>query len=164
MGAPWHESRNFFNEPAKVPAAFTRGEFIPGRLETTMLKNVASGLSALIGLSIIFIGARFLKNPEAGAAGFGVPASPCGNGGAYLAVKGIRDIATGLIALLLLALGYRRALGWVSLAAATIPLGDAIIVLRHKGSPAIAFGVHGATAAVVLLNGWLLLNEDDERR
>ncbi len=122
--------------------------------------DIASGLTALIGAGIIFVGARFLWNPRAGAEGYGVPARPCEEDSAYLAAKGVRDIATGLIALTLLALGDRRALGWVSLAAAIIPAGDAAIVLKHNGSPAIAYGVHGATAAAVLANAFLLLKED----
>jgi hypothetical protein len=115
--------------------------------------DVASGLTALIGAGIIVVGARFLWDARAGAKGYGVPASPCEEGNAYLAAKGVRDIATGLIALALLALGDRRALGWVSLAAAIIPASDAAIVLKHKGSPAVAFGVHWATAAAVLAQG-----------
>lgn len=124
--------------------------------------KAASGLTAAIGVGIILIGVRFLRDPEAGAKGFGIPAQPRRDGNAYLAAKGVRDIATGLIVLVLLALGQRRALGWVSLTATLIPASDAAIVLRHKGSPAIAYGVHGATAAVTLINGLLLLREKSE--
>jgi hypothetical protein len=131
--------------------------------EKVVPKTVASGLTALIGVGIIVIGARFLRNPAAGAAGFGVPVPLRGNADAYLAAKGVRDIATGLVTLVLLALGDRRALGWMSLAAAVIPASDAVIVLRRKGSPAVAYGVHGATAAVVLANAYLLLRKDAER-
>jgi hypothetical protein len=126
------------------------------------LSDVASGLTAVIGAGIIFIGARFLWLPKAGAEGYGVPARSCEEDSAYLTAKGVRDIATGLIALTLLALGDRRALGWVSLAAAIIPASDAAIVLRHKGSPAVAYGVHGVTATTVLVNALLLLKEDTQ--
>ena len=40
--------------------------------------------------------------------------------------------------------------GWSELAASTIPIGDAIIVLRSNGPKATAYGVHGATAGVLL--------------
>ena len=41
-------------------------------------------------------------------------------------------------------------LGWFELAGSTIPIGDAIIVLRSNGPKATAYGVHGAAAAVLL--------------
>ena len=48
-------------------------------------------------------------------------------------------------------------LGWFELAASTIPVGDALIVLRYKGPKAAAYGVHGVTAAVLLASAALLL-------
>ena len=48
-------------------------------------------------------------------------------------------------------------LGWFELAASIIPIGDAIIVLRHGGPQAIAYGVHGATAVVLLATAALLI-------
>lgn len=41
-------------------------------------------------------------------------------------------------------------------AVALVPLGDTLIVLRHGGTKAVAFGIHFATAAVVLISGGLL--------
>lgn len=41
-------------------------------------------------------------------------------------------------------------LGWFELAASTIPIGDAVIVLRSNGPKVTVYGVHG-TAAVMLL-------------
>jgi hypothetical protein len=43
------------------------------------------------------------------------------------------------------------------LAATIIPLADAAIVLRNGGSESIAWGVHGLTAAVMLVTSALLL-------
>ena len=59
-----------------------------------------------------------------------------------MSVKGVRDIASGLIAVILLAARMPRVLGWLELAASTIPIGDAIIV-RSNGPKATAYGVHG---------------------
>ena len=36
------------------------------------------------------------------------------------------------------------------------PLGDTLIVLRNGGTKAVAFGIHLATAAVVLISAALL--------
>jgi hypothetical protein len=47
-------------------------------------------------------------------------------------------------------------LGWFELAASIIPIGDALIVLRRNGPKATAYGVHGATAAVLLATAGLL--------
>jgi hypothetical protein len=46
--------------------------------------------------------------------------------------------------------GCPHVLGWFELAASTIPIGDAIIVLRSNGPKATAYGMRGATAAVLL--------------
>ena len=77
--------------------------------------------------------------------------------GAYLSVKGVRDIASGLIVFSLMAAGATHPLGWMILAATIIPIGDAIIVLGHGGTKSIAFGVHGVTAVVMLITSALLL-------
>ena len=42
------------------------------------------------------------------------------------------------------------------LVVALVPLGDAVIVLRNGGTKATAFGIHFATAVVVLLSAALL--------
>ena len=55
-----------------------------------------------------------------------------------LSVKGVRDIASGLIAVILLAARMPHVLGWFELAASTIPIGDAIIVLHSNGPKATA--------------------------
>jgi hypothetical protein len=46
---------------------------------------------------------------------------------------------------------------WVILAATIIPLADATIVLGNGGPKSIALGVHGLTAAVMLMTSALLL-------
>jgi len=115
-------------------------------------------LAGLIGAGIIFIGARFLVAPRVAAAGYGVqPDLGQKAAGAYLSVKGIRDIASGLFIFILMAAGATHLLGWVILAATIIPLADATIVLGHGGSKSVAYGVHGLTAAVMLITSALLL-------
>jgi hypothetical protein len=114
----------------------------------------AHGLAIVLDFFIALIGARFLLAPPTAAAGYGVPAEP--GDSAYLAVKGVRDLSLGIMGLLLLAFAGVRAEGWFMLAAALIPLGDMVIVLRHGGTKAVAFGIHLATAVVVLLSAALL--------
>jgi hypothetical protein len=115
-------------------------------------------LAGLLAAGIIFIGARFFVAPRVAAAGYGVlPDLDQPAAGAYLTVKGVRDIATGLIVFILMGAGETHLVGWVMLAATIIPLADAAIVLRNGGSKSIAWGVHGGTAAVMLITAGLLL-------
>jgi len=118
-----------------------------------MLVTAAYGLAVLLNLMILFIGLRFLVAPRSAAAGYGVPAE---TDIAYLTIKGVRDATYGLVGLALLVFVGAHAEAWFMLVVALAPVGDTIVVLRHGGSRATAFGVHLATAAVVLLDAALL--------
>lgn len=76
-----------------------------------------------------FIGCRFLMAPSTAAAAYGVFVGVEPHSRAYLSVKGIRDIASGLFTAILIAYGSAHALGWFMLVATLIPIADAIIVL-----------------------------------
>lgn len=120
--------------------------------------TIAYTLAGLIGAGIVFIGARFILAPRVAAAGYGVQVDlGQSSAGAYLSVKGVRDIASGLFVFILIAAGATHLLGWVMLAATIIPLADAAIVLGQGASKSIAWGVHGVTAAVMLTTSALLL-------
>ncbi|MEU0567282.1 DUF4267 domain-containing protein [Nonomuraea sp. NPDC005983] len=123
-----------------------------------MLSNIATVLAGLIGAGIIFMGACAFWAPQA-AVGFGIPDTPTEDRSfhAWLAVKGVRDIASGLFIFILLADGTTSLLGWFMLAASAIPVGDAVIVLRSNGPKAAVYGIHGATAVVMLTISALLL-------
>lgn len=115
----------------------------------------AYALAVALDLFIVFIGVRFLLRPRPSAAGYGVPAKPDGDP-AYLAVKGLRDGTFGVLGLALLAFAGAQAAAWFMLVVAVVPLGDTLIVLRHGGTKAVAFGIHFATAVVVLVSAGLL--------
>jgi hypothetical protein len=125
------------------------------------LHRAALVVAGVIGVGIILIGARFLLDPAAGAAGFGVPAPPADD--PFLAVKGVRDIGSGLMLLTLLALRRPQAVGWVTLAASFMPIGDALIVLAYDGPAYVAYGVHGATAIVMIAAAIVLVSGRAER-
>lgn len=120
-----------------------------------MLAVTAYALATVLALFVAFIGARFLMAPQAAAAGYGVPAKPDGDA-AYLEIKGVRDLTFGVLGLALIAFAGAHAAGWYMLVVALAPLGDTLIVLRHGGTKATAFGIHFATAVVVLLSAALL--------
>ncbi|MEJ8671241.1 MULTISPECIES: DUF4267 domain-containing protein [unclassified Streptomyces] len=113
-------------------------------------------LAVVLNLFCVFLGYRFLFQPASAATGYGVPARPDGDAGAYLSVKGLRDGTFGLVGLALLFFAGARAEAWFMLAVAIVPLFDTLIVLRHGGTKAVAFGVHFATAIVVLISAALL--------
>jgi hypothetical protein len=117
-----------------------------------VLTVTAYGLAIVLDLLVLFIGVRFLVQPEPAAAGYGVPAKS----GAYLTVKGVRDLSYGILGLALLAFAGAHAAAWFMLVVALNPLGDTLIVLRNGGTRAVAFGIHFATAVVVLVSAALL--------
>ncbi|MDC0771163.1 DUF4267 domain-containing protein [Streptomyces sp. HD] len=113
-------------------------------------------LAVVLNLFCLFLGYRFLFQPGSAATGYGVPARPDGDAGAYLSIKGVRDGTFGVVGLALLFFVGARAEAWFMLAVAIVPLSDTLIVLRHGGTKAVAFGIHFATAAVVLISAALL--------
>jgi hypothetical protein len=122
-----------------------------------MTTTIAYALAGTLAAGIILIGARFVVAPRVAATGYGVlPDVDRDSVRAYLSVKGVRDIATGLFVIIVMIAGATHLIGWIMLAATVIPLADATIVLRSGGSKSIAFGVHGGTAAVMLITAALL--------
>ncbi|HEX2132896.1 MAG TPA: DUF4267 domain-containing protein [Actinophytocola sp.] len=123
-----------------------------------MLITVATVLAGLVGAGIIFVGVQAFRAPQA-AVGFGIPDTPTEdrNFQAWLSVKAVRDIASGLFIFILLIAATPDLLGWFMLAATGIPVGDALIVRRSNGPRSAVYGVHGATAAVMLAISVLLL-------
>ncbi|GAA3520666.1 DUF4267 domain-containing protein [Actinocatenispora rupis] len=119
--------------------------------------TIGTALAVVGSLFIMYVGVSYLLAPQANAAQFGLPSWPHGPDAAFLSVKGLRDLVSGLVILVVLITASRRALGWVLLAAAVTPIGDMLIVLSNDGSVSTALGVHGCTAAAVLLGAVLLL-------
>jgi Domain of unknown function (DUF4267) len=121
-------------------------------------KKIGTGLTALLAGGIITVGAGYVRGAHSIIDGFGLPGWAEAPEPAYW-IKGARDISSGVVPLVLLALGQRRALGWVLAAEALVPLGDMTTVLTHQGSARTALGVHGATAATMLVTAGLILTE-----
>ena len=123
------------------------------------LTKIGYGLSRLVGAGIMVIGARFFVAPQAAAAAYGITDERGGPAGdPFLAAKGVRDIASGVVTFVLLAAGKPHILGRYLAVASIIPIGDATIVLRRNGPKATAYGVHGTTAAVLLGTAALLFS------
>ena len=116
-------------------------------------------VAVVVAVGIIVIGLFYLFSPERIMGGFGLrPPAPGADTRAWLRLKGIRDVASGLIVLALMLGADRRPLGIVLLGFALIPFGDMSIVLGSGGSRSTAFLVHGATCAVMVIAGLMLIH------
>jgi hypothetical protein len=114
-------------------------------------------LAAVLGVAVIAMGAGYLIAPVTSARGFGLPRWPDATLAAWLNVKGIRDLVMGVAILVILATSGPPAMGWYLLVSAIVPVGDAVIVLRHGGSKVLALAMHGGTAVVVAAVATVLL-------
>jgi quinol-cytochrome oxidoreductase complex cytochrome b subunit len=123
-----------------------------------MLVIVGTALAGLVGAGLLFLGLLPFRFPQA-ATGFGIPDTPVDTPAfqAWLTVKAVRDLASGIFIFILIIGGSPALLGWFMLAATVIPAGDALIVLRSGGSRSVAYGTHGTVAAGLPVIGLLLL-------
>jgi hypothetical protein len=116
-------------------------------------------LAALIAVGIIVIGCFYLASPERVLGSFGLrPPAPDADTRAWLRLKGIRDVAAGLVVLTMMQAADRRSVGLVLLVFAIIPFGDMSNVLGSGGSKSTALSIHGVTCAVMLVVGLLLIH------
>ena len=114
-----------------------------------MVIKISYAIALLTGLGLIFIGARFMVAPEVAEAGFGIQFNEQGDFSFHY-IKGIRDIFSGLVIIILVLIHQRRALGLLALASAIIPMTDMLIVLS-KDYNGIAQATPHITAIVIAL-------------
>jgi uncharacterized membrane protein len=116
-------------------------------------------LAALLAVAIIVIGCFYVISPERMTGSFGLkPPAPDADTRAWLRLKGIRDIVSGLVVLTLMLTADTRTVGIVLLVEAIVPLGDMSNVLGSGGSKSTAFSVHGVTCVVMLVVGLFLIH------
>ncbi len=128
-------------------------------------RTVQRGLvtsSALVGLVLVFIGARFLLTPEAAERGFGVRFNEGGNY-AFHFIKGIRDLFTGVLIVVLAVRRQRQALALVLGWGAVVPLADMLIVLTNPQAIRSAAWIHGVTIVILLVLAALLVASERAR-
>lgn len=121
-----------------------------------MLNTIGLVVSWIGALGIMGIGVAYLLKSEKNAAGFGLPVAPAPEARGWWQVKGIRDVATGLLGIVFI-FAAREQLALLILLLAVIPLGDMCIVLTNGGSRKAAFAIHGATAAALVIAAGLLV-------
>jgi hypothetical protein len=124
-----------------------------------MYNAIALTLAVLVSAGIIVIGCLYLVSPERILGGFGLkPPAADADTRAWLRLKGIRDIASGLAVLTLMLTTNNRTVGIVFLVFALIPFGDMSNILVSGGRKVTAFSVHGVTCAVMLFAGLVLIH------
>jgi uncharacterized protein DUF4267 len=115
-------------------------------------------LAALIAVGIIVIGCFYLVSPERISRTFGLkPPATDADTRAWLRLKGIRDLASGVVILTLMLTADSRVVGIALLVFAIIPFGDMCNILVSGGRKATALSMHGVTCAVMLVVGLLLI-------
>ncbi len=116
-------------------------------------------LAVLVSVGIIVIGCFYAASPKRILGSFGLkPPTPDADTLAWLRLKGIRDIASGLVVLTTMLATNTRTVGIVLLVLAIIPFGDMSNILLSGGRKATALSVHGVTCVVMLITGLLLIH------
>ena len=110
-------------------------------------------IAVLACAGIIGLGVRFVLAPRPAMLGFGVAPDRLR---AMTSAKGVRDITSGVLLLVVWAAAGREALGWFMVAVALTPVADAVIVRTNGGTLATALGIHGLTAALLIAGGLVL--------
>lgn len=151
-----------------IAGAFAEG-YIQGMNDVTTAPSASSpssrrlggtGIATLLtGLTLCFIGGRFLVVPGTAAAAFGVPLTGLA---AYAVAKGARDFSVGLLLVALALLGERRAAALTLLIGSVIPLLDGAIVLAWSGALPGFLAIHWGTAVFCTVLGVLQLRRNPE--
>lgn len=124
-------------------------------MHTTTLLSVA----ALLAAGIIIIGSLYIASPEKMTGNFGLKLpSPDAATRAWLRLKGIRDIVSGLLVLALMLTTDARTVGIALLVESLTAFGDMSNVLGSGGSKQAAFSIHGVTFAVMVVAGLFLIH------
>lgn len=96
-----------------------------------MLTKISYTTALLLGLGMIFLGARFFLSPEVATAGYGIHFK-AESDYSFQYIKGIRDIFSGLLICVFVLMNERRALAVTLLAGTIIPVTDMLIVLSKS--------------------------------
>ncbi|WP_018630532.1 DUF4267 domain-containing protein [Niabella aurantiaca] len=120
-----------------------------------MTTKIALAVCLLTGLGLLFIGARFLLDPEVAMRAYGINVDTGGDL-SFHRIKGIRDLFSGLLLVLLVCTGQRRALGISLLAATVVPLGDLLIVWNKSDQLQLLIP-HLSAVLICIITGPLLL-------
>lgn len=163
-----HSARNVSVQGHSLRAPAIAGASAEGYIQPMNNATIASSASSLplrrlggagiatllTGLTLCFIGARFLVVPGTAAAAFGVPLAGLA---AYAVAKGVRDLSVGVLLIAFALLGERRAAALTLLLGSVIPVVDGAIVLAWRGAHPGYLAIHWGTAVFCIALGVLQL-------
>ncbi|MFA6245446.1 MAG: DUF4267 domain-containing protein [Mucilaginibacter sp.] len=122
-----------------------------------MKTQISYAIAFLLGLGMIFLGARFFFSPEAATAAFGIRFNANGDY-SFHHIKGVRDIFSGILLCALVLMKERRALGMMLVVATIIPVSDMITVLSKSYNGVQQAIPHIVATLICSIVGTLLLN------
>jgi hypothetical protein len=121
------------------------------RLGPKMFMVSVAGSVLLIAMGLFFA----LDHHEASHA-YGIDLAG-GPDNAWISSTALRDLAYGCVTLIFTVLRDRRAVGICLLCGAIIPLGDAVVVIRHSPTPLEYLPLHLGGIAICLALAFILL-------
>lgn len=121
-----------------------------------MTTRISYAIAFLLGLGMVFLGARFFFAPETATAAFGIRFN-AGGDYSFHHIKGIRDIFSGILLCALVLMNERRALGVMLLVATIIPVSDMITVLSKSYTSVQQAVPHIIATIICSVVGLLLL-------
>jgi hypothetical protein len=121
-----------------------------------MTTKISYALAFLLGLAMIFLGARFFLSPEVATAAFGIRFDAHGDY-SFHHIKGIRDIFSGALLCALVWMKENRALGIMLVIATIIPISDMLVVFSKSYNGVQQAMPHIIATIVCLVLGLLLL-------
>ncbi len=120
-----------------------------------MTTKISYAIALLVGLGMLFLGARFIFSPEVATAGYGIHFNANGDYSFHY-IKGIRDIFSGILLCAFVLLNERRAVGVTLLSGSIISFTDMLIVLS-KSYNGVAQAMPHIIATILLIAFGVLL-------
>ncbi len=121
-----------------------------------MTTKFSYAIAFLLGLGMVFLGARFFFSPEVATTAFGIHFNANGDY-SFHHIKGVRDIFSGLLLGALVLMKERRTLGVMLLIATIIPVSDMITVLSKSYTSVQQAIPHVVATIICSVVGILLL-------
>jgi hypothetical protein len=128
-----------------------------------MTTKISYAIALLVGLGMIFLGARFFFSPEAATAGYGIHFNANGDYSFHY-IKGIRDIFSGILLFAFVLLIERRAVGVTLLAGTIISVTDMLIVLSKSYNGVAQAMPHIVATILLSVFGIILLATKPQKK
>ncbi len=128
-----------------------------------MTTKISYAIALLVGLGMLFLGARFFFAPEVATAGYGLHFNANGDY-SFDYIKGIRDIFSGILLCTFVLLNERRAVGVTLLSGSIISFTDMLIVLNKSYNGVAQAMPHIVATILLTLFGMLLLTTKPQKK